>query len=43
VASVEHASAKGLGAYVIDGKMIDEPFIKRAKTIVAQAQQLGLL
>jgi citrate lyase subunit beta/citryl-CoA lyase len=43
VASIEHASAKGLGAYVIDGKMIDEPFIKRAKTIVAQAQQLGLL
>jgi citrate lyase subunit beta/citryl-CoA lyase len=43
VASVEHASAKGLGAYVIDGKMIDEPFIKRAKMIVAQARQLGLL
>jgi citrate lyase subunit beta/citryl-CoA lyase len=43
VASIEHASAKGLGAYVIDGKMIDEPFIKRAKAIVAQAQQLGLL
>jgi len=43
VASTEHASAKGLGAYVIDGKMIDEPFIKRAKTVVAQARQLGLL
>lgn len=43
VASIEHASAQGLGAYLIDGKMIDEPFIKRAKTVVTQARQLGLL
>lgn len=43
VASIEDAAAKGLGAYVIDGKMIDEPFIRRAQAIVAQAQLLGLL
>ena len=43
VASIEHAAAQGLGAYVIDGKMIDEPFIRRAQAIVAQARQLGLL
>jgi citrate lyase subunit beta/citryl-CoA lyase len=43
VASIEDATAKGVGAYVIDGKMVDAPFIKRAETIVAQARQLGLL
>jgi citrate lyase subunit beta/citryl-CoA lyase len=43
VASIEHAAAQGLGAYVIDGKMIDEPFIRRAQAIVAQARLLGLL
>lgn len=43
VASIGQAAAKGLGAYVIDGKMIDEPFIRRAQAIVAQAGQLGLL
>jgi citrate lyase subunit beta/citryl-CoA lyase len=43
VASIDHAAAQGLGAYVIDGKMIDEPFIRRAQAIVAQARLLGLL
>ncbi len=43
VASIECASAQGLGACVVNGKMIDEPFIRRAKTIIAQAGQLGLL
>lgn len=43
VASIGPAAAQGLGAYVIDGKMIDEPFIRRAQAIVAQARLLGLL
>ena len=43
VASIEQATARGLGAYVVDGKMIDEPFIRRAQVIVAQAGKLGLL
>ena len=43
VASIENARADGLGAYVVDGRMIDEPFIRRAQSIVAQARQLGLL
>lgn len=43
VASIGQAAADGLGAYIVDGKMIDEPFIRRAQSIVAQARQLGLL
>jgi citrate lyase subunit beta/citryl-CoA lyase len=42
VASIENASANGLGAFLVDGKMIDEPFIRRAQAIIAQAQSLGL-
>ncbi|EHP43780.1 citrate (pro-3S)-lyase [Cupriavidus basilensis OR16] len=37
------AEARGVGAYVVDGKMIDPPFVKRAEAIVATARRLGLL
>jgi citrate lyase subunit beta/citryl-CoA lyase len=43
VESLNSATAQEMGAYVIDGRMIDEPFIKRARAIVAQAMALGLL
>lgn len=43
VNSIGSAAAAGIGAYVVDGKMIDEPFIRRARVIVAQAEQLGLI
>lgn len=36
------ARAKGLGAYVVDGRMIDAPFERRAEAIVALARRLGL-
>jgi citrate lyase subunit beta/citryl-CoA lyase len=39
VAAQAEALAKGLGAYVIDGKMIDGPFIERAQAVVAQADR----
>jgi citrate lyase subunit beta/citryl-CoA lyase len=39
VEAAAEADAKGLGAYVVDGKMIDAPFVRRARTIVAQAGQ----
>jgi citrate lyase subunit beta/citryl-CoA lyase len=32
-----------LGAYVVDGKMIDPPFVERARVLVRHAMQLGLL
>lgn len=41
-AAVE-AQAKGLGAYVVDGRMIDPPFLRRAQAVVAMAQRLHLL
>ncbi|MEK9719515.1 MAG: CoA ester lyase [Quisquiliibacterium sp.] len=35
--------AGGAGAYVVDGAMIDPPFVQRAENVVATARQLGLL
>ena len=37
------AGAQGVGAWVVDGKMIDAPFVRRAEAIVATARQLGLV
>jgi citrate lyase subunit beta/citryl-CoA lyase len=37
------ALERGAGAYVVDGKMIDPPFVMRAENIVATARRLGLL
>lgn len=43
VEAAREADEKGLGAYVVDGKMIDIPFVIRAKNIVSNARALGLL
>lgn len=43
VAAEEDATARGVGAYVVDGKMIDAPFASRARAIVASARRLGLI
>ena len=40
--AVEHARAQRIGAFTVDGKMIDIPFIRRAEAIVAAAGKLGL-
>jgi citrate lyase subunit beta/citryl-CoA lyase len=37
------AEARGVGAYVVDGKMIDAPFVRRARGVVETARRLGLL
>lgn len=42
VSAAAQADAGGVGAYVVDGKMIDRPFVLRAQAVVAQAQALGL-
>ncbi len=34
---------KGVGAFLLDGKMIDAPFTARAQAVVAAARRLGLL
>jgi citrate lyase subunit beta/citryl-CoA lyase len=37
------AESKGVGAYVVDGRMIDPPFVERARVLVGTALRLGLL
>ncbi|MEJ8850411.1 CoA ester lyase [Variovorax rhizosphaerae] len=43
IEATRDADAKGVGAYVVEGKMIDIPFVRRAHAIVASARSLGLL
>lgn len=42
VEAAQASRAEGVGAYVVDGKMIDGPFVRRAEAIVATARRLGL-
>jgi citrate lyase beta subunit len=41
--AAEAAGAQGVGAFLVDGRMIDRPFLLRARSIVATARRLGLL
>jgi len=43
VEASRQATAKGIGAYVVDGRMVDAPFVQRAENVVALAGRLGLL
>jgi citrate lyase subunit beta / citryl-CoA lyase len=43
VAAAQQAESDGMGAYVVDGRMIDLPFVNRARAIVASARSMGLL
>lgn len=43
VEATREADAQGVGAYVVDGRMIDLPFVLRARAIVDSARGLGLL
>jgi len=43
VQAAREADLKGLAAYVVDGKMIDPPFVERARVLVSNAIRLGLL
>ncbi len=43
VAAASEAARDGVGAYTVDGKMIDGPFVRRAEVVIALARQLGLL
>lgn len=35
--------ARGVGAFTVDGRLVDGPFITRAERLVATAQRLGML
>ncbi|AOK31876.1 MULTISPECIES: HpcH/HpaI aldolase/citrate lyase family protein [Burkholderia] len=41
--AAREACVTGTGAYIVDGQMIDRPFIERARGVVAHAIRLGLL
>jgi len=43
VAAAEEADARGVGAYLVEGQMIDKPFVERARAVVALAIQNGVL
>ena len=43
VEAAREAEAKGIGAYLVEGRMIDKPFVMRARAVVAGARRLGLL
>ena len=43
VDAARNADATAVGAYVVDGKMIDKPFVLRAEAIVKSARALGLI
>jgi citrate lyase beta subunit len=42
VAASREASRQGIGATMVDGRMIDAPFARRAEAVVALARRLGL-
>jgi len=42
VEAARGATARGVGAFLVDGRMIDLPFIERAEAILATARRLGL-
>lgn len=41
VAAADEADARGVGAYLVDGKMVDRPFVERARAVLAQARTMG--
>ena len=41
VEAADDAKKKGLGAFTVHGRMIDEPFIRRARTILATARHIA--
>jgi len=43
VAAAAEAARKGVGAFTVNGKMVDAPFIRRAESILALARKLGLI
>ena len=42
VQAARQASAKGVAAFVVDGRMIDGPFLRRAEGVLRAAAELGL-
>lgn len=43
VEAARAADAQALGAYQVDGKMVDAPFVARARSVLAEAARFGLI
>lgn len=43
VEAARGAERNGVGAYLVDGRMIDIPFVKRAESVLGAARRLGLI
>jgi len=43
VEAARGAERRGIGAFLVDGRMVDGPFIHRAEAVVGAARRLGLL
>lgn len=43
VEAAREAQGRGVGAYLVDGRMVDAPFVRSAEAILADAKRLGLL
>ena len=43
VEAAREAEARGVGAYMVDGRMVDSPFVRGAEAVLADARRLGLL
>jgi len=43
IGAARGAETNGVGAFLVDGRMIDGPFLRRAEAILGAARRLGLL
>src|SRR6185369_18026815 len=43
IEAAREAAARGVGAYTVNGKMVDAPFVRRAEAILALARKLNLI
>ncbi len=43
VEAARDAAARGVGAFTVNGKMVDGPFVRRAEGILTLARKLGLI
>lgn len=43
VEAAAKAEAAGIGAYMVDGQMVDGPFVRSAQTLLSQARNAGLV
>ena len=43
IEAAREAAAKGIGAFTVNGRMVDGPFVRRAESVLALAEKLNLI